>query len=161
MKTAIIYYSKHGTTKRVTHLIGEKLTNKVDYISLKECPRPDIRTYDRIILGTAIYAGSPNRKVTQFCHNNQPLLEQKVIGLFICCMNEEQEAEEMNKAFPEFLQRLSIPKAILGGEFQFDKMNFIERFLTKKIAKINSSVSKLRYDAINEFTSQIKDNHLW
>ena len=120
MKTAIIYYSKHGTTERVTHLIGEKLTNKVDYISLKECPRPDIRTYDRIILGTAIYAGSPNRKVTQFCHNNQPLLEQKVIGLFICCMNEEQEAEEMNKAFPEFLQRLSIPKAILGGEFQFD-----------------------------------------
>ena len=152
MKTAIIYYSKHGTTERVTHLIGEKLTNKVDYISLKECPRPDIRTYDRIILGTAIYAGSPNRKVTQFCHNNQPLLEQKVIGLFICCMNE---------AFPEFLQRLSIPKAILGGEFQFDKMNFIERFLTKKIAKVNSSVSKLRYDAINEFTSQIKDNHLW
>ena len=143
MKTAIIYYSKHGTTERVTHLIGEKLTNKVDYISLKECPRPDIRTYDRIILGTAIYAGSPNRKITQFCHNNQ------------------QEAEEMNKAFPEFLQRLSIPKAILGGEFQFDKMNFIERFLTKKIAKVNSSVSKLRYDAINEFTSQIKDNHLW
>ena len=134
---------------------------KVDYISLKECPRPDIRTYDRIILGTAIYAGSPNRKITQFCHNNQLLLEQKVIGLFICCMNEEQEAEEMNKAFPEFLQRLSIPKAILGGEFQFDKMNFIERFLTKKIAKVNSSVSKLRYDAINEFTSQIKDNHLW
>ena len=83
MKTAIIYYSKHGTTERVTHLIGEKLTNKVDYISLKECPRPDIRTYDRIILGTAIYAGSPNRKVTQFCQNNQPLLEQKVIGLFI------------------------------------------------------------------------------
>ena len=145
MKTAIIYYSKHGTTERVTHLIGEKLTNKVDYISLKECPRPDIRTYDRIILGTAIYAGSPNRKITQF----------------FCCMNEEQEAEEMNKAFPEFLQRLSIPKAILGGEFQFDKMNFIERFLTKKIAKVNSSVSKLRYDAINEFTSQIKDNHLW
>ena len=132
MKTAIIYYSKHGTTERVTHLIGEKLTNKVDYISLKECPRPDIRTYDRIILGTAIYAGSPNRKITQ-----------------------------LNKAFPEFLQRLSIPKAILGGEFQFDKMNFIERFLTKKIAKVNSSVSKLRYDAINEFTSQIKDNHLW
>ena len=161
MKTAIIYYSKYGTTERVTRLIGDKLTNKVDYISLKECPRPDIRTYDRIILGTAIYAGSPNRKITQFCHNNQLLLEQKVIGLFICCMNEEQEAEEMNKAFPEFLQRLSIPKAILGGKFQFDKMNFIERFLTKKIAKVNSSVSKLRYDAINEFTTQIKDNHLW
>ena len=67
----------------------------------------------------------------------------------------------MQSAEKIVMQRLSIPKAILGGEFQFDKMNFIERFLTKKIAKVNSSVSKLRYDAINEFTSQIKDNHLW
>lgn len=161
MKTAIIYYSKHGTTERVAHLIGEQLDNEVDYISLKERSKLDIGTYDRIILGTSIYAGTSSRKVTQFCHKNQPLLEQKVIGLFICCMNKEQEEAEMNKAFPKFLQRLTIPKAILGGEFQFDKMNFIERFLTKKIAKTNSSVSRLRYDAIRKFATQIKDSHLW
>lgn len=156
MKIAIIYYSKHGTTERVAYLIGEKLDNEVNYISLKDCPKPDIGTYDRIILGTSIYAGTPSRKVIQFCHKNQPLLEQKVIGLFICCMNKEQEAEEMDKAFPEYLQSLAIPKAILGGEFQFDKMNFIERFLTKKIAKVNSSVSRLRYDAIRKFADKVK-----
>ncbi|WP_106830531.1 flavodoxin domain-containing protein [Parabacteroides pacaensis] len=155
MKTAIIYYSKYGTTEQVAHLIGKKLDNEVDYISLKKCPKPDIRSYDRIILGTSIYAGTPSRMVTQFCNKNQPLLEQKVIGLFICCMNKEQEAEEMNKAFPEYLQSLVIPKAILGGEFQFDKMNFIERFLTKKIAKASSSVSRLRYDAIKEFVDKV------
>ena len=76
-------------------------------------------------------------------------------------MNKEQEEAEMNKAFLKFLQRLMIPKAILGGEFQFDKMNFIERFLTKKIAKTNSSVSRLRYDIIRKFATQIKDSHLW
>lgn len=158
MKTAIIYYSKHGTTKRVAHLIGENLSGEISYISLKECPNPGIRTYERIILGTSIYAGSPSRKVTQFCNKNQPLLEQKVIGLFICCMNKEQEMAEMHNAFPEYLQRFAIPKAILGGEFLFDKMNFIERFLTKKIAKANSSVSRLRYDAIGEFIVQMT-NH--
>ena len=99
--------------------------------------------------------GTPSRKVTQFCHKNQSLLEQKVIGLFICCMNKEQETEELGKAFPEYLQRLSIPKAALGGEFHFDKMNFIERFLTRKIAKVNASVSRLRYDAIMEFADGI------
>lgn len=156
MKTAIIYYSKHGTTERVAHLIGDELNNEVDYFSLKECPNPNIRTYERIILGTAIYAGTPSRKVTQFCLKNQPLLEQKVIGLFICCMNKEQETEELNKAFPEYLQRLTIPKAVLGGEFQFDKLNFIERFLTEKIAKVNSSVASLRYDAITEFAKKVK-----
>lgn len=156
MKTAIIYYSKHGTTGQVARLIGEQLDNDVDYISLKQCPKPDIRIYDRIILGTSIYAGTPSRMVTQFCDRNRPLLEQKAAGLFICCMNEEQETEEMNKAFPEYLQSLTIPKAMLGGEFQFDKMNFIERFLTKKIAKVTSSVSRLRYDAIREFAAKVK-----
>lgn len=156
MKTAIIYYSKHGTTERVAHLIGEKFTNEVAYISLRECPKPDIRTYDRIILGTSIYAGTPSRKVTQFCNKNQSLLWEKVIGLFICCMNKDKEAEEMGNAFPEYLQRLAIPKAILGGEFLFDKMNCIERFITRKVTKIESSVSSLRYDAISAFADKIK-----
>lgn len=156
MKTAIIYYSKHGTTGQVARLLGEQLDKDVDYISLKECPKPDIRIYDRIILGTSIYAGAPSRIVTQFCNRNQPLLEQKAAGLFICCMEKEKEAEEMDKAFPEYLQRLAIPKAILGGEFRFDKMNFIEKLLTKNIAKITSSVSRLRYDVIREFVAKVK-----
>ena len=155
MKTAIIYYSKHGTTERVAHLIGENLNHKVDYISLRENAKPDIRTYDRIILGTSIYAGTPGRKFSQFCNKNRSLLKEKVIGLFICCMNKEQEVEEMNNAFPEYLQQSAIPKAILGGEFLFDKMNCIERFITKKVVKIESSVSCLRYDAIREFADNI------
>lgn len=155
MKTAIIYYSKHGTTERVAHLIGENLNHKVDYISLRENAKPDIRTYDRIILGTSIYASTPGRKFSQFCNKNRSLLKEKVIGLFICCMNKEQEVEEMNNAFPEYLQQSAIPKAILGGEFLFDKMNCIERFITKKVAKIESSVSCLRYDAIREFADNI------
>ncbi|EHP50045.1 hypothetical protein HMPREF9449_00634 [Odoribacter laneus YIT 12061] len=73
-------------------------------------------------------------------------------------MNEKQELEEMNNAFPEYLQKLAIPTAILGGEFHFDKMNFIERFLVKKIAKVNSSVSRLRYDAIREFADRINNS---
>jgi menaquinone-dependent protoporphyrinogen oxidase len=71
-------------------------------------------------------------------------------------MNKEQETEELGKAFPEYLQRLSIPKAALSGEFHFDKMNFIERFLTRKVTKIESSVSSLRYDVIKEFADRIK-----
>lgn len=160
MKTAILYHSKHGTTERVAHLIGENLNHQVDYISLRKCPKPDIRTYDRIILGTSIYAGTPGRKFSQFCNKNQSLLKEKVIGLFICCMNKEQESEEMNNAFPEYLQQSAIPKAILGGEFLFDKMNRIERFITRKVAKTESSVSCLRYDAIREFATQLKDSYL-
>ena len=84
MKTAIIYYSKHGTTERVAHLIGEKLSPELEYISLKEFHNPDIQGYDRIILGTSIYAGHPGRLMSKFCNKNRAQLEQKIIALFIC-----------------------------------------------------------------------------
>ena len=81
MKTAIIYYSKHGTTERVAHLIGEKLSPELEYISLKEFHNPDIQGYDRIILGTSIYAGHPGRLMSKFCNKNRAQLEQKMSNL--------------------------------------------------------------------------------
>lgn len=156
MKTAIIYYSKHGTTEKVAQLIVKHLGSKTEFISLKEHNNPDIQTYDKIILGTSIYAGAPGKLMSQFCKKNRLLLEQKVIGLFICCMNQKQETEEISNSFPEYLHKESVAEAVLGGEFLFDKMNFIERFITKKVAKTDSSVSNLRYNEIKEFADKMK-----
>lgn len=157
MKTAIIYYSKHGTTERVAHLIGEKLSPEPEYISLKEFHNPDIQGYDRIILGTSIYAGYPGRLMSKFCNKNRAQLEQKIIALFICGMNDTQEVEQLKKAFPEYLHSNAVAEAILGGEFLFDKMNFIEKFITRKISKVVCSVSNLRYDAITVFLDKMNN----
>ena len=134
MKTAIIYYSKHGTTERVAHLIGEKLSPEPEYISLKEFYNPDIQDYDRIILGTSIYAGHPGK-----------------------LMNDNQEVEQLKNAFPEYLHSNALAEAILGGEFLFNKMNFIEKFVTRKITKVTCSVSNLRYDAITVFLEKLNN----
>lgn len=50
MKTAIIYYSKHGTTERVAHLIGEKLSPELEYISLKEFHNPVFKVMIELFL---------------------------------------------------------------------------------------------------------------
>lgn len=157
MKTAIIYYSKHGTTERVAHLIGEKLSPEPEYISLKELYNPDIQDYDRIILGTSIYAGHPGKLMSKFCNMNRTQLEQKVIALFICGMNDNQEVEQLKNAFPEYLHSNALAEAILGGEFLFNKMNFIEKFVTRKITKVTCSVSNLRYDAITVFLEKLNN----
>lgn len=156
MKTAIIYYSKHGTTEKVAHLIGEKLSSEPAYISLKECHNPSIRDYDRVILGTSIYAGRPGKLMCKFCDENRTQLEQKVIALFICGMDDTHTVEELKNAFPESLHSKAVAEAILGGEFLFDKMNFIERFITKKVTKVADSVSSLRYDAITVFSEKLR-----
>ena len=156
MKTVIIYYSKHGTTEKVAGIIGNYIGAETELISLKERCNPDIEPYDMVILGTSVYTGRPGRLMDKFCKRNGALLAKKTTGLFICCMNGEHEVEELANAFPEYLHKKSVAEAILGGEFLFDKMNFTERFITRRIARIYSSVSNLRYDAIREFAEKVK-----
>lgn len=62
MKTAIIYYSKKGTTQKVAKIISEKLNSEEDLINLKQNTPLDISSYDRIIIGTPIYAGNSSKK---------------------------------------------------------------------------------------------------
>ena len=157
MKTAIIYFSKHGTTEKVAYLIGKQLyADKVEYISLKENKAPDIQMYDKVILGTSIYAGHSSKQMKSYCFNNGELLEKKKIGLFICCMLKEKEQEQLTNAYPDYLNKVAIVKEALGGELLFDKMNFFEKFLSKMIMKVSTSVFALNNEAINLFSEKMR-----
>lgn len=156
MKTAIVYFSKYGTTEKVAHLIGEQLNwDEVYYISLKTNKTPDIKAYDKIIIGTSIYAGNPAKAIKNFCNKNKHILESKKIGLYICCMEKQKGQEQLENAYPAYLQNIAIAKGIMGGEFLFDKMNFLERFAIKRIAKTDISISNINKEAIRLFSDRM------
>ena len=74
----------------------------------------------------------------------------------MCCMEEGEKAtNQFNEAFPDELIQHASATGIFGGEFNFEKMNFIERYIVKKIAKIDKSISKISEENINKFISQI------
>lgn len=128
MKTAIVYHSKYGTTESVVHLIGERINGEISYIFLREFSNPDIQAYDSVILDTSIYTGNPAKLMVRFYQKNRVLLEQKRIGLYICCMQEESnEIKQMANAYPEWLHQVVIAEMAAGGSFQFNKMNYIEK----------------------------------
>lgn len=157
MKTAIVYSSKHGTTGKIARLIGEQfIDDEVDYISLKENKTTHIQEYDRIILGTSIYAGNPSAEMKKFCSNNRSVLDKKKIGLFICCMLKKREQEQLTNAYPKFLHKVAVTERALGGELLFDKMNLFERFLTRLVMKVKTSVYEINDDAIKLFTNEMK-----
>lgn len=156
-KIAIIYTSKYGTTEKVAKLLADKLEYKVTLISLKQNNNPDIDAFDTIILGTSIYAGSPRKEITKFCKKNQNRLLEKTIGLFICGMQPGMDVrnKQIVKAYPEPLRQHAKIAAFLGGEFQFEKMNFLEKFIAKKASKVTNSVSSIDYSAIEEFVKEL------
>ena len=47
-------------------------------------------------------------------------------------------------------------KGLFGGAFNFERMNWVERTITKKIAKMDRSVSKINEDEISRFIADLK-----
>ena len=160
MKTAIIYTSKHGTTEKIAHAIADKIrdTSDVEVFSLKKNPNPNIGEFDTVILGSSIYAGQTSKKMKAFCKENESVLLQKKLGLFICGMhtNKEEIDKEMKVSYSEALQEKSVVHEFLGGEFLFEKMSFFERFAARMIAKTKVSVHRIDWDGIDNFVKKLR-----
>ncbi|MHC1703594.1 MAG: flavodoxin domain-containing protein [Tenuifilaceae bacterium] len=157
MKTLIVYASSHGTTEKVANIIKEKLdSTTVQTINLKSKAKVDLSNFETVIIGGSIHAGSIQSEVKNFIKENTITLMEKKVALYLCCMNEKEEQTEFNNNFPELLRNHSSYNAIVGGEYIFEKMNFIEKFLVRKIAGVSSTISKLRYTEIDNLVNSLK-----
>ena len=160
MKTLIIYATSHGGTEKAVKELSQKLSGEITSMDLKNHPSPSLQEFDRIIIGGSIHAGQIQKRIRNFCSANMEQLKSKEIGLFICCMYEAEIArEEIKNAFPEELHQMAKIEAIFGGEYNFDKMNFAEKLLVKKIAKVSESVSNLDHDSIDRFANRMEKTY--
>ena len=159
MKIAILYTSKYGTTEEVVVSIAEKLkeTNDVELFSLNKNTPPNINEFEMIILGSSIYMGQVSKKMKTFCKENESVLLQKKNALFVCGMDPDKEIQkkELKDAYPEILQQKAITTAFLGGAFLFEKMNFFERAIIKKIAKTTTSIQQIDWETVDDFVNKL------
>ena len=157
MKTIIVYASKHGTTEKVANILGDSLKD-VEVVDVKRVKDYNLRVFDAVIVGGSIHAGNIQSSIKMFCKDNVDLLLEKKLGLFITCMFEEKSkrVEQLNNAFSEELRKHSVALGVLGGEFLFEKMNFMEKLMIKIIAKTSKSKSSIDYDAIKKFVKDFK-----
>jgi len=156
MKTLIVYSSKHGCTEKCTSILKEKMTGKIEVFNIKTTPQMDLSIYSTIIIGGSIHAGQIQKKIKDFCRNNLSILQEKKLGLFICCMEEGQKAEDQfHQAFPADVIKHASATGIFGGEFNFEKMNFIEKSIVKKVAKVEKSVFKISTENIDTFITKM------
>ena len=152
MKTLIIYMTHHGTTRKVVDRLenglGSEDTHAVD---LEKNDTPDLSDAESVIIGGSIHMGQIQSKIKRFCELQKDVLMKKRLGLFLCFMNEELGVEEFNNAYPAELRNHAIAHGLFGGELLMDKMNFIEKFIIRMVAKETRSVSRLNYPAIDQF----------
>lgn len=159
MKRAIIYASNHGTTAKVAGIIAEKLGNgNIDLHDLGKSVNSNLSDYDQIILGTSIHAGQPSGKMKKYCLSNSQLLLSRSLALFVCGMESDPEKRilELNAAYSEDIRNHASTTGFLGGEFLFEKMNFFEKFIIKKISKEDKSVYAIDNANIELFVSGLR-----
>lgn len=153
MKTLILYLSKHGTTEKVARMIQSGLADEVTIVHLKQNRKPDLTSFQRVIIGTSVYAGTPSKSLMKFCLANLKELQTKELGLFVCGMepDKDKQQKELANAFPAELVQIAKASVFAGGEFLFEKMNFFERMVIKKIAKTSVSISRIDESSVKSF----------
>ena len=165
MNTLIAYATKYGSSEKCAKILSQSLTGNVDLCNLKTEKDLDLSKYNIIIIGSSIYIGQIRKEAKEFCTNKLEELRNKKIGLYICCMREGEEALVQTKnAFPKELFDNAVAKEYFGGEFSFNKMNFLEKFVVKMVSKknenkepldIKKNISNLSEDKIRKFTQVI------
>jgi menaquinone-dependent protoporphyrinogen oxidase len=156
MKTVIVYSGKYGSTQRIAEMLKSKLGQNTDLIDLTSEKKPDISSYDRIIIGSGIYAGQIRRQVRTFCRKNLELLKTKNIAFFLCCMENKPDeiSSYFKKNFPESL--LTIAKAYRrfpGALVRQQKENFMVRSMFDTMEKTN----KERNEPVEQWVQEFSD----
>lgn len=156
MKTLIAYATKHGTTEKCAHMLKESIGGEIDLVDLGKDSTVSPESYDTVIIGGSVYAGSIRKEVTAFSRKHLETLKKKNIGLFICGLGEGEEAEkELRASFPAELLENAKAKAAFGGELIFGNLSFLERVIMKKMTKSDQDVSKLHEDVIHDFSDKM------
>jgi menaquinone-dependent protoporphyrinogen oxidase len=156
MSALIAYITRHGCAGKAAGMLKEHLTGEITIVDLKKEKKPDLSPYDTVIVGGSIHAGRLQKGVMKFLERNREALLEKRLGLYLCCMEEGETAvKQFENVYPEDLRRHAVASGLFGGEFDFEKMNFIERKIVRKAAGIEESVSRIDAAAIREFALKI------
>ncbi len=160
MNTLIAYATKYGCAQKCVLELSNELKGKVEIVNLKEKTNVNLSKFDRVIIGGSIYMGKIQKEVTDFINRNLDVLLSKETGLFICGMQEGDMLEkEIKENFPSDLISRSKTVKYFGGEFIFNKMNFMEKVIVKKVSKITSDKSYIQHSNIKKFAEDFNSKY--
>lgn len=148
MKTLILFATKHGCTEKAALALAQHLQS-ADVVNIAD-HTPDMGDYADVIIGSSIYVGQINKALSQWLSQNTAALQQKRLGLFVCCGQAEKAMEQLAAAFPGELVQTAVAKGYFG--YDFTRLSFGEKLICKAIgAPIGQS--ELRTAEIDSFAA--------
>lgn len=159
MKGIILYTSKTGVTEDIAKQIQKESTFDLDLVKLKKkMDTVDFQNYDFIIIGTPTYVSRSPKIMRDFVLSNSTSLLSRPLFVFTVGGEPNVDLEiSLPLSFPkEVVSNIKIKK-YLGGEFRFDKMKGISRFILKAVQKNKEKTNPgqgnptILYESITQF----------
>lgn len=157
--TLIVFASQHGNTEKCARELFNLLDGNVDFCNLKDrSTYPDISYYDTIIIGSPIYNGKIQESVSSFCYQFMDELQQKRLGLFICCLYSGEKAElELNNSFHPSLRQTAIAADYFGGEIDHSNLTFLEKIVINQMIDPQEEFLYLSLEKIHQFAKAMNN----
>lgn len=157
MKSMVIYATKYGCTEKAAKILQSKLEGETLLVNIMKEKVPPLDSHDTVILGGSIYMGKIQKELTNYITGNLPVLLKKRTGLFLCAgsPNVEERAKELAAVFPSELYAHSISKEVFGYEFNFEKLNFLDKIIMKAVKGDKGNPSDLSEEKISSFAKAI------
>ena len=146
MKKSVLvtYASKYGSTGGVAEAIGKELcANGVnaDVVLIENAG--DIRSYQGVVIGSAIYMGKWMSEAIDFVNKNQDILCQMPVAYFLVCITLSRPTEEKRAQVLSYMDPIlkAVPKVkpvgigTFAGALNYSNLSW----LTKKIMKSKGS----------------------
>lgn len=139
MKTLILFSGKYGITAAYAREMAALLGDEAELVDLTVCkPRTvSIKDVERLIIGSAVYAGQARSPFKKFIETYSRDLMQKKVMFFLCGLTstEADQQQAIQNIIPEDLRNHAQKTGFLPGKMQVEKMNFFERMILKMVEK--------------------------
>jgi len=140
-KVLVAYGTKYGATAEIAERIGQVLRQAgLDAEVLPAERVGDVRAYQAVVLGSAVYIGQWRKQAAAFLKANEQALAGRPVWLFSSGPTGEGDPAALTQGwrFPTGLQPVADrirPRdiALFGGAASVEKMNLIEKFMLKQV----------------------------
>jgi len=150
MKTLILYATKYGATGEVARRIADRIEDAAVY-DLKQNDIPPVAGFDRVIIGSPVYAGTIRKEVKAFVSQNADALHGKAVGLFLAGLSPERGKACFDANFPPDVLQSAKATGCLGGIFDPKKAGAMERFIMKMVARQSGYTDTIDDNKIEQF----------
>jgi menaquinone-dependent protoporphyrinogen oxidase len=147
MNVLFLYTTKYGTAtwaaQETAAVLKDEFSIDSQLVQLGKQPLPALGDFNAVVLGGAIYAGQISPKMRNFAEAHLPELKDKPLGLYVTCLAEGEAAMEyIESNFPPALLAHACAKVTPGGKADFEKLNWLFKFVMKKVSGLTQTTDK-------------------